>query len=129
MRTVDRRLSTWLLLLGLALLVAVVVRVDAKEVLALVSQAGGWLLVAIVAHMGSLACAAWAWRALVAYKVTPLGWRKSVAIYWVGDAFNALTPGDALAQIGASDDRLPELEDVVLGAMRAGSKHGLAVSL
>ena len=99
MRSLERRLSIWLLFLGLALLVAVVVRVDAHEVLTLVSRAGGWLLVAIVLHMGSLACAAWAWRALVAYKVTPPGWRKSLAIYWVGDAFNALTPGDALGEV------------------------------
>ena len=99
MRSLERRLSAWLLFVGLALLVAVVVRVDAHEVFTLVSRAGRWLLVAIVLHMGSLACAAWAWRALVAYKVAPPGWRKSVAIYWVGQAFNALTPGDALGEV------------------------------
>ena len=99
MRLVGRRVSTWLLLLGLGLLIAIVVRVDAREVLALAAQAGSWLLAAILLRMVRLACASWGWRALIAAKTRPPGWSKSVAIYWVGHALSAVSPGDALGEI------------------------------
>ena len=76
---------------GTALLVVVVVHVDAREVFTLVLRAGPWLLVALVLHMGSLACAAWAWRALISETGVENLFRVEVSVSIAGSDYDVRT--------------------------------------
>ena len=128
MKFVERRVSTWLLVLGLALFIAIVVHLDAHQVIALASRAGGWLLVAILLRMARLACASWAWRTLIADKTTPPGWGKTFAIYWVGHALSALTPGDAVGEVAKGAFASRSIDGAVIAASLITHRILLAAS-
>jgi uncharacterized protein (TIRG00374 family) len=99
-KSAQQRVSGWLLLLGFALLVAIVMRLDVHQILSLVVRAGPWLLLAILVRAVRLLCGSLGWRELIAGAADPPSRTKCFSMYWVGHALSAVTPGDALGEVG-----------------------------
>jgi uncharacterized membrane protein YbhN (UPF0104 family) len=128
MKSPHQRVSGWLLLLGLALFIAIVARLDVQEIMALVVRAGPWLLLAILVRAARLLCGSLGWRALIAEGADPPSRAKCFTMYWVGHALSAVTPGDALGEVGKGALAARSIDGAVITASLVTHRILLAAS-
>lgn len=112
------------LLVGLAVAASLVAASDAGEILRLVSGAGWWGILAVVAlRLPQILFSAVGWAPLIAHPARP-GWAALFRMRWIRDAVNALLP---VAQLGGEFVRAQLL--VWRGVDTAGAGASVAVDL
>lgn len=96
-KRVGTRIALWLaLLIGIAVLVAVLAYQGAEEIFMSVSMAGWGVLAVVAARLPVLLLDSRGWRALLK-KDAERPWRQLAWMWWIGDAANTLLP---VAQLG-----------------------------
>jgi uncharacterized protein (TIRG00374 family) len=92
----GRRILTWLWILGIALFVYIVSRLDLRNVVANIKDFNlAWLPVYAIAFLSSAIFKALRWRTVLLHQSIPVGFSKALRITLVTGMWGVLTPGKA----------------------------------
>lgn len=94
-----RAFNAFFLILGVALLVLLVARLDTEQVGRQMADAGWMLLLAFAAYVGTLVFSTLAWHQLIDPSASTARFPQLFGAFWAGHAINGITPGGGLGEV------------------------------